>query len=385
MPDTSSQPLVTVRKADGSVVRMTLGELEALKKKTAPPVQVTPLASDNRAGDVESVMKDIGTLVGKDVQNRLRSVVQLYLKDVRSLDETTGALERPTSEGGLGLSDQNVRSVIAKIQALKASSIPVVPAFTIKDKKTDVPDLDLPETVPARFDKNREPQVVPQNTFPTVASPYNSFKHEAPRLPKKNSTPVAAVPTPQAVKPVSKPLKQVAPSLDQKSSQKSDQVFSDLLRAAAETQPLEIKDLIGAKKEPPTFASKPIQPERPLQLSHTPEPRPLVRDVHPVSLEVGPIDEIGRLTLVDFRRLGATTAESIAHLKDKFTNLKAESILLYLEAMDAWQRSPLYLEYIASLVRSLAEHRPLSAVLTDKQHIQPLEIMALIEMENDLS
>jgi hypothetical protein len=49
MPDTSSQPLVTVRKADGSVVRMTLGELEALKKKTAPPVQATPLASDNRA------------------------------------------------------------------------------------------------------------------------------------------------------------------------------------------------------------------------------------------------------------------------------------------------------------------------------------------------
>jgi hypothetical protein len=94
---------------------------------------------------------------------------------------------------------------------------------------------------------------------------------------------------------------------------------------------------------------------------------------------------LARFSLTDFRRLSPNATEAANRLKEKFLNLKEESVVLFLQALDAWQHSPLYMEYMGALTQGLVERRPLSAVLSDAKKIQVKEITALITMENELT
>ncbi len=371
--------MVTVKKADGTVVRMTLGELQALKKNpeavAATPAPVvatpaTPLASASRGVEVEAIMKQVGKLASPDNQNRFRSIIQLYLKDVRSRAETENALGRPVAEGGLGLNDEQKEQVLQLADGHGSTAAKTAAsAFTIAAKNIVVPDLEIGGSVTPPPKKTLEPAIVQAAKFPAISTPFNAFKHPTHQ--------------PSAVLP-----------------KKTSKEFDALMGSATTAAPLEIKDLIALKKEgvplknpPPSPApvmtrSAPRQPrplEAPLKLGSQPVVKPLVRDVAQVTLEVGPVDEIARFNLTDFRRLAANPTEAAKRLQEKFTNLRDESIVLYLQALHAWQTSPLYLAYMEALTQGLAEHRPLSAVLVDKNKIQIAEINALISMEKELT
>jgi hypothetical protein len=313
-------------------------------------------------------MKKVGKMVGPDHQNRLRSIIQLYLKEVRGEAETENALTRAVHDGGLGLSDEQKQAVMNAIDGAKKSTEPrseILFKITEKKKNT-VPDLELAETVRAK--KSVEPAIVPDR-FPATTTPFNAFKH--PTVKPAVKTPSAA-PAPRVIAPGAQPVKKI-PSKE----------FTDLLAAAAGSSPLQIHDLITPKKE--FVASKPVRPAAPLTLSGTPEMKPLVRDVAAVTMEVGPVDELARFSLTDFRRLSPNATEAANRLKEKFLNLKEESVVLFLQALDAWQHSPLYMEYMGALTQGLVERRPLSAVLSDAKKIQVKEITALITMENELT
>ena len=64
--------------------------------------------------------------------------------------------------------------------------------------------------------------------------------------------------------------------------------------------------------------------------------------------------------------------------------LKAESYLLYMDALNAWRESPLYLEYVETVSNSLKLGKNLTVVISDKNKIQLPEIKALVEMEKSL-
>ena len=59
----------------------------------------------------------------------------------------------------------------------------------------------------------------------------------------------------------------------------------------------------------------------------------------------GPIEELQQMTLVDFRRLSANPAQASEILLEKFENLKEESYVLFIKAVQAWYNSPLYRQY----------------------------------------
>lgn len=382
MAAAGGQPMVAVKKADGTVVRITLAEFNELKKKVTvapqpPATPALPLASDGRAADVETIMKQVGTMVGPDNQNRLRSVLQLYLKDIRTRTDTENALVRKIGEGGLGLSVDQKNEVLRQADTTKHVITPAsAVTFKITEKKTTVPDLEIdqPTTV---FQKNREPAIV-QHTFPATQTPFNAFKHEAVKkvsaasvVPSMPVAPIAATPAPAKKMP--------------------SKEFSALL-AAATSSPLEIHDLIKPKNQSPrdelvspmAMPIRPAAPTSPLSLSGTPEAKPLVRDVAAVSLEVGPIEELQQFSLTDFRRLSNNPIEAAHELHEKFKHIQEESIVLYLRAIETWKNSPLYLAYIEAVTQGLSEHRPLSAVLSDKKRIQVAEIEALVAMEKEL-
>ena len=117
----------------------------------------------------------------------------------------------------------------------------------------------------------------------------------------------------------------------------------------------------------------------------SPQPaRPVMRDVIAKNTGVGPIDEIRMFNLVDFRRLSVDPQEAADRFKQKLENLKAESYLLYMDALNAWRESPLYLEYLETVSNSLKLGKNLTVVISDKNKIQLPEIKALVEMEKSL-
>jgi len=160
MPDNTSQPTVLVKKTDGTYVRMTLAELETLKNQKSQTADresiyskagkqeisgesrnklpemkdwskedakslleemdeameafhpAIPTISQKRTGQVEEVMRNKGFQAPQQLVDRLRSVIQLRLKDIRSEEETKDVLARSVKEGGLGLTDPQAETVV---------------------------------------------------------------------------------------------------------------------------------------------------------------------------------------------------------------------------------------------------------------------------------
>lgn len=127
-----------------------------------------------------------------------------------------------------------------------------------------------------------------------------------------------------------------------------------------------------------------IANESVFKLDTRPAMKQSMQDITASSAEMGPVEEIKSVTLVDFRRLSGNPEEAARRLQQKMFNLQEESFVWYLEALAAYHNSPLYVEYIQAVCQSLAERKSLANVLTIKNGIKLNEVMALMEMEKGL-
>jgi hypothetical protein len=158
MTDNNLQPTVLVKKADGTFTRMTLDEIKKMKENKAPilnkpaeakaqvpnisntqqivaPAKIIqkekppalkiavakeefrslleeklpnenddrPKISSSRTNQVEEVIKKLNFKVAPENNNRLRSIIQLRLKEIRDAEETKETVMRRAIDGGLGL------------------------------------------------------------------------------------------------------------------------------------------------------------------------------------------------------------------------------------------------------------------------------------------
>ena len=98
------------------------------------------------------------------------------------------------------------------------------------------------------------------------------------------------------------------------------------------------------------------------------EGRPALHDVVPVVRQqkqtVGPKDEMGTLTVLDFRRLSSNPAEATASLMQKLQTLKKESYILYAQAKDAWFHSQLFMDYANAVAGALNSGQSLPQYLS---------------------
>jgi len=95
-------------------------------------------------------------------------------------------------------------------------------------------------------------------------------------------------------------------------------------------------------------------------------------DIHPPEKQqqtVGPLEEIGQITLTDFRRYGKDPAKATAILKAKITVIRDESYLEFQKVKVAWTQSPLYGQYLSHIAQSLSEKTPLA--ISDSDDMSP--------------
>ncbi len=315
--------MITVKKADGTSVHMTMAEFQAYKggvptprpttphhgrtptKKSAsakpipppppaaekpiveaPPFQ--PIAREaSRHPVVAEILAQFPAKIAPEHLDRLETLVLSRVKDVRTDDQFLSQAMTPTDRGGLGLSPDSANTLLELVRG-------AMPKVT---------------STPAQ----------PKSAVETVLQPRVSASRPIPAPPKPT-----AAPAPAAPKPAPKPMM------------------------------------------PPTPA-KPVNIFNTAPRPMPPSDRPMVQDVAPQSTSkrsMGPVEELGAFTLTDFRRLAPTTDAALSRLKEKFKSLSEESFLLFMQAREAWYHSPLYLAYVDILIRSLGERTPIPALLS---------------------
>jgi len=273
-------------------------KLDSLKTKSVSKL------SDDRQNQVDKIIARLSFGVPNDYINRLRSIVQLYLKEVRTKDQTRETSLRSIKDGGLGI-----------------TSIQADELINIIDKQRDF-------TLPAVESEN-DPVLYKANT-PAVSTPFNSFLSE----PKKQKL--------EKEKKINDILKPNKKNIDE-----PFKLNNNVLRAKKT-----VVDISAPKKNDQVY---------------------------------GPLEEIASFSLLDLRRLSPDFAESVSRFKQKFVNLKEESIILFFKAKNAWKKSPLYKDYMNAVLSTLSKQTNLKDYLLASNGINISEVENIILMEKELN
>ena len=190
-------PTILIKKADGTTERITLVEL---KKRQAgqikeKPALITTLKLENgehllneevpnsehaktslvanRSDQVSKIIDSLSFKVNFSLDNRLRSIIQLRLKDIRSEADTLDACLRSIKDGGLGLTETQAQELVQKSQP--TSYVPK----TDLPKKIEVVDKIIQASMPVATIENlinKAGSEVKENKMPIRSSIPTSAK-----------------------------------------------------------------------------------------------------------------------------------------------------------------------------------------------------------------
>jgi len=104
----------------------------------------------------------------------------------------------------------------------------------------------------------------------------------------------------------------------------------------------------------------------------------------------GPVEEIKNLSLKDFRKLGADPIEAAGRIWEKINLLEDESLIKKDEGTRAWRQSEIYQLYLAIGGASMAEKKPVEAVIANRKaagqpFLMPEEFNAVADLNRKLT
>lgn len=365
-------PKILVKKADGSYVHMSLSDIQkkATASSAAPapaapasapvkpitpkplpaaaqpkiekpepislleePVPIfkeaAPLTSVTKEKQVDEIIKSLSFKTPVQNDSRLRSILLSFLKDVRGGAEFIEIMMRSEIAGGVGLSETQANEIFKKAGEVKTG------------KKEPEKTINLAKPVSVKSNPKENERL--EKEVPMVRSNFS--------FPKTVPSGVTTLPA---------TAKNLAVKIE---PQKAVQVS------------------IAAKIEKPAVAFEPS-----IFKNDVSKARGSMNDVKAPPLALGPVDEIKAFSLVDFRRLSTNPSDAAKRLKQKFLNLREESVVMFFEALDAWHTAPLYNDYLALVSDALKGRQPLMRVAAvDNKKIQSVEIAAILQMEKELS
>lgn len=146
---------------------------------------------------------------------------------------------------------------------------------------------------------------------------------------------------------------------------------------------------------PKKVTTVPTKPKQPIQSAQT-RPTPLsfgngraMQDVMPPvprpAQIMGPVEEMKQFTLTDWRRLAATPAKAKELILNKFAGLRQESYFMYQEARAAWFVSPLVSAYQQTVVSAVNEGQRLTNLTqAAPTQLSLTDISAIVEINQSL-
>ena len=116
--------------------------------------------------------------------------------------------------------------------------------------------------------------------------------------------------------------------------------------------------------------------------------RPSVQDVKFVKRLSGPIDELGALSLIDFRRMAKSPELATEKVSSLVQLVEDQGYEKRVEAIRAWQSSPLYQQYLSITRRAMQEGKPLELVRSELAKtgdtLTKEELVAVLKLNGEL-
>jgi hypothetical protein len=316
----------------------------AQHRESVTAMQAKPSVDANAVAD--TIAKDFDVFfVDPNLESRFRTIAISAMKGIRKPYDTRDLLSRSPKIGGLGLSLEVTEKLIVAFAAHAGELGVAAPA-----------QLSASPVMPA----------------PRVQAPVPS----APSVPLRSAPAQSVVAATAPVPPVNLPVQPPSPP------------------PVPYTIPRPAPNLVqGREPSRPPLASPPAPVPTPfsgvVERAPRSSARPVVSDVRKPKRTVGPVDELGLLTVDDLRRLDRDPDVALTKVWGKFQSLAKESFALFAEGVKAWRHSPLYKLYVTMGTESMASGRAVDEVanarrIANQPTLTPNEFALIADFNRNL-
>ncbi len=320
------------------------------------------------------------------INKRLKNIIISRLRDARDDMETFEVLQKGRKVGGMEFNLDLSRQLMKLIKEndrhnyLETPSAPATPriSFPSYNSGKNKGLIDLKEVAKEELNKRivREPiklagleelikkEAASEVSYQPLTAPVKP-KMEAPKVKlemgEEDGLPVIRMPDDLMIKPKVMPLSK--PEAKEAEKEKKIENISvnqvkkpDIKKDEEPLPPLQPAPFVGQVKSLPPRTS-PAGASR----------KPTLDDVKFVKNLYGPIEEMAYMTLIDFRRLGASIDERISKIEERIKLLESESYTKRIQAIEAWNKNEVNRFYRLLGQASMSEGRSIKEIVEARQ------------------
>jgi len=355
-PVPAPTPLPAIKKQEPVVKEEEFGKAEEREAKEMATKRAGIMQSTKEVVPADQIAQMIlhktNLSLRQEIQKRFVSLVDLRLRGVRDADQTRRQLAQSIEQGGLGISGGSLVQISDLLEQ-------------------EVGRVHQPHVQKIIQEKQQSFQVQQQKRVQQ-----GEVDHRESQLLSKRYVSITG----------KAPTESIAPTYASGTRATASQSVSEHLdRQEEKIDRARVKQVIEA--------ARPLAPVT--SVSHSSQTilpsgdRPKVQDVHFAKHLEGPVEELKRMSLVDFRRLASSTSQSVQHMLDKIELLREQGPDRLVAGIQAWKQSPLHLSYVALAKEAVLSGQSLRSLLAEKRKNAPddltdEELNAIITLNDKL-
>ena len=303
-------------------------EIKQSKERTEKITNKVEPAVDLDSAVENVVQRDGVEFEGEEMKKRFRNIVETRMRDIRDAYETRSRLEATPENGGVGLSGGDVADVMQVIE-----DVFVEYHESLEEKaKEQAKAATKKRSKQEKEKEDKEKQALEKRKEAR-------YKKIANQVENKRKT---------------------EDSASDDTQEDEDLVDLEHIKEAAKNEAEN-----GEKKE-----------------------RPKMQDVRFEQKLSGPVEQLKRMRLVDFRRLSSDPQKAIDKIEDDIDLLESDGYEKRVAGIEAWRKSPVNQEYAELSRRSLNEGKRLEAVVKqqpeEEKTLNWKEVQAIMELNDRL-
>lgn len=345
--EVQAEPVTVPKGTKPRIDAFTAEDAKEIEKHIQEKKAVIELPSVRSVEDVVKQVCEHGSFTFDDpsLKDRCAKLVEARVREVRGPSDTRRKIEMPPEQGGLGITGRRLSEMTQHLEQTVQAYLDQATEKVAEDKKVgDKVKQILVEDSEARARK--EEQIMNKRyAAMTGLVPRDSI---APVGPKQTRTSVA-----------------IAAHIE--TQQRERKIDTEKLRSVIE------KTKESAVSEPPR--RPPVQPK--------------VADIISSKRLSGPTEELGHLTLIDFRRLSKDPTVAITKIKDQIDLLENRGYEMKIVGIKAWRQSPVNQIYMKLAETAVLSGVPLQEALAQahgagEDTLTNEELKAIMKLNADL-
>ncbi len=409
---------------------------EDIQSKLFPELAVTK--GIDLAAMIENLKKEAGISVPKNMEARLVELIYTWFRGIRDDWETLDRLTLSSKIGGLGLPYDQAQQLLSSLNKIKkVDNGEILTAINkemarksaepalLEESEIDVaakpkPKIELEkitgqeatieqlladkglgynDLIKKAYESQAEPPLghepshlpdteVP-NSLVAEIKEEEAFLDSHEELPAPKELPVIN----QEFKPLEQKVELPTPAQDilEELGLPQPEPLWKKTQAAPVTPESVKSDPVQASQSAPVTAYQsepaPSYQSEPKPLYRKPEvnERPRLEDVKGFATKLyGPIDELGSLSLIDFRRLSKDPQKAVEIIRQKLEVLENDSLEKRAAGIKALKNSPLYKIYADIMNQAFMNNQSYDKIIAQRGDITPVEYKAIMDLNKGL-